>query len=222
MPTAKLSGQPPAKPSQAVRGGGGICPAKAHAHYFDIDLAEAQDLARVSEKKARVLTKIPEHFRLEATGARVNSDAFKDLVMVRAMIGTESATTARDNGEKSSSSKPSFIELEKRSNPEWNGLHVRVLNGDNVRVKVQGRTEAQGPWKEILQVTVDPLRAFTVQDQDLVWYPTNTKVGDRDVTVWVELSLVRMTSQILEIQKGTNIVSKQRSKIQQFKFEPKR
>ena len=189
------------KKNSAVRGGGGICPAKSHGKFLNIDIAEAQDLARVAEGKERILTKIPDGFRLEATGLRVNAVGGLKLSLVRASIGTKGGTN-----------KENTVELEKRHQAEWNGIHLRVTDGDQITVKLQSRSFNNEAWKDSLETVIDPLKAFSVQDQDLVWHPTLvTLIGsDRQVTVWVELSLLRLTSEILKLQQGSAVATKQR------------
>jgi len=184
------------KKNTAARGGGGICPAKRHSSYFNVNLAEAADLARVSEAKPRVLTSIPKGYRLEATGLRiVGSDAHE----VQASVHTENTLH-----------NPAL--LEKRSKPEWNGLHVRVTDSETIYVRVEYRSKTSSSWLDLLHTTIDPLAAFSIQDQDIVWHPKKVFMkNDRKVViVWIELSLTRMTSTIQEAAQNSILVAKQK------------
>jgi hypothetical protein len=221
------------KAGGTVRGGGGICPAQSHAQYFNVNLAQAQDLARVAVGKVRHLTKIPEHSRLEATGLRVEGgwegEDQQPQMKVRASIGTV------NDGQK----KPDLVhniplELEKRTKAEWNGLHVNVKDGQQLWVRVQRRPEddtesssSSGgtPWELVLEEIIDPLAAFTVKGQDVVWHPTKVVLQNtnKPLTVWTELSLMRLTSNIMDRIKAKGIAVKQR-KVTKKKFDirPKR
>ena len=191
----------------------GICPAKAHGQFYDINVAEAQDLGRVAKGEERILTAIPEGYRLEATGLRVtptSGDLRKELANVRAIIGTKGG------------SQPQTVHLQKRHQAEWNGIHLQINDGDEIFVKVQNRHSEHEGWKEVCSVRIDPLKAFRVKDQDLLWHPTPATLqhSNTKVMVWVELSMLRRTAHILKdnAQEG---LTKQRMAFSNYNFEPK-
>jgi hypothetical protein len=224
--TIKIGGS---KAGGTVRGGGGICPAKGHAKFFDVNLGEAQDLARVAEGKVRTLTKIPEFSRLEATGLRVQGligfagpgakgGRSNGAAQLRASVGV---VEVGKNSPLVHPHRPA--ELEKRTKAEWDGLHIRVNDGQQLWVQLQSQRseDATAPWNTVFEITIDPLKAFTVEDLDVVWYPTKLVMGNSHVTVWVELSLMKLTSAIMDRVKTNLLVMKQRNKVQR-KFAHKR
>ena len=193
----------------------GVCPAKAHGQYFDINVAEAQDLGRVAKGEERILTSIPEGYRLEATGLRVtptSGNLQEELPKVRATIGT--------NG---GSHNPHSVRLRKRHQAEWNGIHLQINDGEEIFVTLQVRHSKHKGWKDACLVTIDPLKAFRVKDQDLVWHPTPAKLqhSNTNVTVWVELSMLRRTTHILKDANPQGGLTKQRMTLSSYKFEPK-
>mmetsp|Transcript_14297 Transcript_14297/g.21000 ORF Transcript_14297/g.21000 Transcript_14297/m.21000 type:complete len:253 (-) Transcript_14297:502-1260(-) len=212
--TIKMGG---VKAGGTVRGGGGICPAKKHAKFFDVNLAEAQDLARVAAGKARSLTKVPENSRLEATGLRIQG-MIDESLQVRASVA---AVWSEKSNTKFSPIRP--VELQKRTKAEWNGIHVRISDGQQLWVRVQSRKAEDAAWDNLVEITIDPLKAFKVEDQDVVWYPTQIepKDGLPALTVWMELSLMQFTAKIMEQIDANGIVMKQRKKIKS-KFKHRR
>lgn len=223
-----------------VRGGGGICPAKSHAKYFSVNLAEAQDLGRVAEGKKRNLTKIPDNYRLEVTGLRIvekNEKNEKKPVaasttkeqqqqVVYATIGTvpKKGTSSTTNKPTSSSS----FDLEKRTKPEWNGLHVNIVDENQelvvqvfrLRDKKENESSESSKWELYVQTKINPLDAFVYENQDVVWHPTDV-VDDKYYTVWVELNMVRKTSHLRSLLKSAGLTVKKRKKLV-YKFEPRR
>ena len=209
-----------------VRGGGGICPVGGHAKFGSLDVAELAGLGKASEGKKRSLATVPDGFRLENTGIRVEFETVPDR-------GTEEQTREQFRGHvtsvMSSSSSSSTDngtglrhhrqELVKRNEPSWNGLHINLKDGEVLMVTIQSRTvtpTSTTSWKDVVSnVSIEPLQAFTVQDQDVVWF--STKVGT--TTVWVELSLQRKSQNILEQSKGTRVAQKFRAKTK-YAFQP--
>jgi len=200
------------KAGGTVRGGGGVCPARQHGAYMSINLAEAQDLARTLPGRPRKLTEIPDGSRIEATGLRI--EGVPEGHQVRASIGTVLA------GYPKPVRRPA--ELEKRTKAEWNGLHVNIANKQELWVNVLSRVDATSSWHPILEVCIDPLEAFSVEDQDVRWFATAVpQEAGPDLTVWVEFSLMVLTSSLLDRIKKKGIATKQR-KLEQKTFEPKR
>ena len=61
------------------------------------------------------------------------------------------------------------MELPRRSEPSWDGIHLRLDDGEKLAVRVQERIGGS-PWRDSFEaVTVEPLAAFAVQDRDVVW-----------------------------------------------------
>lgn len=207
MPAQKMPKCPVAglKQASGFRGGGGICPAAGHTAFYDLNVAQAQDLARMVQGKERNLTAIPENSRLEATGLRVEGihpGGGEDLrPLVRATVATSGSP---------------FTLLPRRK-PEWNGLHVNLKDADSLTVRIDTKNPQKGAvWETAAKTSIEPLKAFVVQDQDIVWYPTSVGGG---MTIWVELSLVRKTSKLV---RAVSMVIKKRQKLGKGKFEVKR
>lgn len=202
-----------------TRGGGGMCPFRGHDKQFgDLNVAELAGLGKASEGKKRELLAIPDGYRLENTGVRIE---FLQLDRReganRQFRGIVYAAPA-----KAPTERLRMLELPRRNEPSWNGLHLRLDDNEVLVVEVQERNnDGDGTWTDSFPpVTVDPLKAFTVQDQDIAWLktPADPSLARSDL-VWAELSLSKKQSNIMEASKGTNIASKQR-KLNKVKFEP--
>ena len=207
------------KPKRAVnsRGGGGMCPVRGHGKMFgNLDVAELAGLGKASEGKKRELLAIPDGYKLQNTGIRIEfpklgrqgSNLESDSKSQRQFRGVVYVTPAE-----TPTKRLRMVELPKRNEPSWNGLHVHLDDKELLVVQVQERSaDKDGAWADsFVPVTVEPLKAFTVQDQDIAWLktPSDPSFG-RSAMVWAELSLQKKSSNIMEATKGANIHSKQR------------
>lgn len=121
-----------------------------------------------------------------------------------------------------------MLELPKRNEPSWNGLHLRLEDNELLVVEIKQRQEEEGhantKWCDYFpHVTIEPLTAFVVQDQDVTWLKTSLhSTFAKSDLVFTELSLTKTSSKILNEVEGTNIMSKQRKGIGSTKFEPRK
>lgn len=211
-----------------ARGGGGMCPVRGHGKTLSkLNVAELAGLGKASEGQKRELLSIPDGYRLENTGIRIeflqlnrlDSNLGPDRKPLRQFRGVVYATPLADP-----TKKLRMVELPKRYEPSWNGVHLHLDSKEKLIVQVQERrSDGDGTWADSFNsVTMDPLKAFTVQDQDVAWLKTpSDPLFPRSDLVWAELSLQKKSSNILEQTKGTNIASKQR-KLTKIKFKARK
>jgi len=202
-----------------------ICPARGHGQFVHIDEATAQDLGRIANTaQTRVLTRVPPGYRLEATGVRVDwgphNKSDRSGLQYRGVLGirlhSESTTTLANK-----------TTLSKRSKPDWSSLHV-PWNDDSdaaLVLQLQSRPEQgqEQAWKSVFAagaVEIQPLTAFHIQDQDIVWHAV--PIPDTGTTVWFHLSLLRTTSNIKQEQEGHVVVAAKKRRLNTVKFQPKR
>lgn len=200
-----------------VRGGGGICPVRGASFFNKLDVSQLAGLGKASAGQTRELLAIPEGYRLENTGIRIEFSSHKGVRADASMTfrGVVWATPPDKPGEKRRA-----VELPKRSEPSWSGLHLRLDDGETLAVQVQERSDGASSWRDSFKpVTMEPLKAFTVQDQDIVWFKTPARGGSSHDLVWAELSLQKKTEYITKQAKGANVASRHR-KISATKFEP--
>jgi len=200
-----------------------MCPFSGACRFDGLDVAQLAGLGKASEGKKRELLSIPDGYNLESTGVRVdfvkrsgsNGDKRSDPATI--FRGTAYATPL-DN-------KTVILrtaDLPKRNEPSWSGVHLHLRDGETLVVQVQERHGETGYWTDSFEpVVIEPLKAFTVEGQDIVWFktPIDGSVAKSGL-VWAELSLQKKSNRILDQAKGTNIASRQRQrKIVNAKFE---
>ena len=207
-----------------------MCPFSGSRKFSNLDLSQLAGLGKASDGIKRELTSVPTGFRLENTGIRIelshtissSSKQFRGVVYA-----------ATDDP--SSSKRLRSVELPKRNEPSWSGLHLHLNDGEFLIVQVQERSYDMNhsnitldedhdegvntsPWVDSFPpVAIEPLKAFTIQDQDVAWLKTSIDPSSPD-TVWAELSLQKKASNLLAQTKGTNIASRQR-KLAEVKIE---
>ena len=218
-------------PFSGVRSGG---------KFSNLDVSELAGLGKASEGIKRELTSVPAGFRLENTGLRIEfiSRSISSLLSKQFRGVVYATTTTLDIDNPSNSRKRlRSVDLPKRNEPSWSGLHLHLNDGEFLMVHVQERScktnitdhsnitleedqygedsvNASSPWIDSFPpVSIEPLKAFTVQDQDVAWLKTpiggGCPVAPTDI-VWAELSLQKKSSNLMAQTKGTNIASRQR------------
>ena len=182
-------------------------------------------------EKRRHLMSIPDGCRLELTGirfdclaARRSSNLDERGESVRTFRGMACAVSAKNEKKGNGNGQLRTIELSKRSEPSWNGLHLRLEDDEALVVEMQERKhatctssadDAPSSWSPsfVQPVCIHPLQAFAVPDQDVAWLRTRVHPDfDRSDIVFTELTLTRRTDALLAATKGADIASRQRQK----------
>mmetsp|Transcript_3234 Transcript_3234/g.7163 ORF Transcript_3234/g.7163 Transcript_3234/m.7163 type:complete len:1592 (+) Transcript_3234:138-4913(+) len=196
----------------------------------NLNVRELASLGRTTKGKPRKLTQIPRGYRLETTGIRI--DFIKPSTSTATKLGEKVfrgliyAVSLTKNESSSKQIMLRVLELPKRNTPWWNGLHLRLQENEQFIVEIQerqeGGTNTNTKWVDsFAPVTIEPLTAFTVQDEDIAWLKTSIDGTDfaKSDLLFAELSLTKKSSTILNEAKDTNIMSRQR-KLGSTKFEP--